>query len=47
VTIGERKAYRDAMVEGRGVIELSNEKAKAEIMALVQEIYGDEEDGEV
>jgi len=47
VTINERKAYRDAMVEGQGVIELSNEKAKAEITALAQEIYGDEEDGEV
>jgi chromosome partitioning protein len=47
VTISERKAYRDAMAEGRGVIELNNDKAKAEIMALVQEIYGDEEDGEV
>jgi chromosome partitioning protein len=45
VTISERKAYRDAMAEGRGVSELGNEKAKAEIEALVQEIYGGEANG--
>jgi chromosome partitioning protein len=40
MTISERKVYRDAMAEGRGVIELDNDKAKAEISALAQEIYG-------
>ncbi len=41
VTIGERKAYRDAMTEGRGACELDNDKARAEIAALAGEIYGD------
>lgn len=40
-TIGERKVYRDAMTEGRGVCELDNDKARAEIAVLVGEIYGD------
>jgi chromosome partitioning protein len=39
-TICERKVYRDAMAEGRGVIEMDNEKATAEIGALAEEIYG-------
>lgn len=39
VVIRERKVYRDAMADGRGVVELSNEKAKDEIEALAQEIY--------
>ena len=39
VIVRERKAYRDAMIEGRGVIELNNEKAAAEIEALAVEIY--------
>ncbi|MGV0951923.1 MAG: division plane positioning ATPase MipZ [Azonexus sp.] len=39
VIVRERKAYRDAMIEGRGVVELSNEKATAEIAALAREIY--------
>lgn len=46
VTISERKVYRDAMTDGRGVCELDNEKARAEIAALAQEIYGDR-NGEV
>jgi chromosome partitioning protein len=41
VTISERKVYRDAMADGRGVSELDNEKARAEIEALAREIYGD------
>ena len=41
VTISERKVYRDAMTEGRGVCELDNAKAHAEITALATEIYGD------
>jgi chromosome partitioning protein len=40
VVVGDRKVYRDAMLEGRGVVELSNDKAKAEIEALAREIYG-------
>jgi chromosome partitioning protein len=38
--VRERKAYRDAISEGRGVVELDNAKAAAEIEALAQEIYG-------
>ncbi|MDA8094888.1 MAG: AAA family ATPase [Betaproteobacteria bacterium] len=37
--IFERKVYRDAMIEGRGVIETGNSKAKAEIQLLAQEIF--------
>lgn len=40
VVIGDRKVYRDAMPEGRGVIEMHNPKASAEIAALAHEIYG-------
>jgi chromosome partitioning protein len=39
VIVRERKAYRDAMSEGRGVVELTNDKAAAEIEALAREIY--------
>ncbi len=41
VTIGDRKVYRDSMIEGRGVIEMGNAKAKAEIETLAAEIYGE------
>ena len=41
LTLSERKIYRDAMTEGRGVVELDNDKARAEIAALAGEIYGD------
>lgn len=41
VVVRDRKAYRDAMVEGRGVIELDNPKATAEIEGLAREIYGE------
>lgn len=37
--IFERKAYRDAMIEGKSVIESGNSKAKAEIQLLAQEIF--------
>lgn len=37
--IRERRAYRDAMVEGKGVVELNNPKARNEIESLGQEIY--------
>lgn len=40
VMVRDRKVYRDAMLEGLGVIEMGNEKATAEIKALAQEIYG-------
>lgn len=36
--IYERKAYRDVVGEGLGVVEWSNAKAKAEIQALAQEL---------
>lgn len=39
VVVRERKAYRDAMTEGKGVLELDNEKAIAEIEAMAAEIY--------
>ncbi|WP_420181232.1 AAA family ATPase [Paenarthrobacter sp. TA1.8] len=35
-----RKAYRDSIPVGRGVIELSNASAKAEVQVLVKEIQG-------
>jgi chromosome partitioning protein len=38
----ERKAYRDAMGEGRGVIEMTDDKATNEIASIAKEIYGDE-----
>jgi chromosome partitioning protein len=38
--IGERKVYRDAISDGRGVVEMDNPKATAEIEALAKEIYG-------
>jgi chromosome partitioning protein len=43
VIVRDRKVYRDAMVEGRGVVELSNDKAKDEIDALACEIFGGEQ----
>lgn len=39
IVIRERKAYRDAMAEGKGVIEMNNDKAIAEIEALASEIF--------
>jgi chromosome partitioning protein len=41
--VRERKVYRDAIAEGRGVLEMDNEKAIAEVEALGKEIYGVEE----
>ena len=37
--IHERKAYRDAMVEGMGVVEMKDDKALQEIEALAKEVY--------
>jgi len=42
VTVCERKVYRDAIAEGRGVCDLDNAKATAEMQALINEIYGGE-----
>ncbi|MFJ5299129.1 division plane positioning ATPase MipZ [Pseudomonas sp. NPDC088368] len=36
--IKDRKIYRDAFIEGKGVIEMANHKARAEIELLGQEI---------
>ncbi len=36
--IRDRKVYRDAISEGLGVVEMRNEKARAEIQLLVDEI---------
>jgi chromosome partitioning protein len=41
--VRERKVYRDAIAEGRGVLEMNNEKATTEMEALGKEIYGVEE----
>lgn len=41
VFIRDRKVYREAMLEGYGVVESDNGKAKAEIQLLVQEILAD------
>lgn len=34
----DRKVYRDCVSEGKGVVEMNNLKAKAEIQVLVKEI---------
>jgi chromosome partitioning protein len=36
----DRKIYRDAMIEGLGVVEMDNGKARAEIQWLAQEVFG-------
>lgn len=38
VVIRERKPFRDALLEGKSVLELSDQKAKAEVEALIAEI---------
>lgn len=37
--IRDRKVYRDAMSDGRGVVEMDNMKASDEIQSLMQEIF--------
>lgn len=37
--ICERKVYRDALPEGRSVVEMDNPKAASEINALIQRIF--------
>jgi chromosome partitioning protein len=39
-TIMERKVYRDALLQGAGVVELNNNKASVEITDLVNELLG-------
>lgn len=36
--VRDRKVYRDAMLEGKGVVELSNSQAKGEIQLLCDEV---------
>lgn len=38
VFISERKVFRDAMLDGRGVVEMSNSQAKAEVQLMGQEL---------
>ena len=38
--IHDRKVYRDAITEGKGVTEMSNDKAKAEMLAVWEAING-------
>lgn len=42
VIIRERKVYRDAIADGKGVMEYDNIKAKNEIMQLFEEIFCNE-----
>ena len=39
--VAERKIYRDSMLEGTGVTEMKNEKAKIEIESIIKEILGE------
>lgn len=39
--LSERKIFRDSFVEGKGVMEMSNEKAKEELLTIYKEIYGE------
>lgn len=39
VTFGYRKAYRDAVSEGRGAVEMKNPDAKGEVSVFVKEIF--------
>ena len=41
-TVKDRKVYRDAMSEGLGVVEMNNQKAKAEIDQLMKELFHDQ-----
>lgn len=42
IIIHERKVYRDAIAEGKGVIEYSNSKAIKEINSLFKEVFTNE-----
>lgn len=37
--IRDRKVYRDALLEGKGVVEMNNSQARAEIQLLAQEFF--------
>jgi chromosome partitioning protein len=37
--IRDRKVYRDALLAGRGVVEMSNSQARAEVQLLAQEFF--------
>ena len=37
--IGDRKVYRDAISDGRGVVELDNRKAVDEVRRLAKEVF--------
>ena len=37
--VRDRKVFRDALLEGRGVIEMDNGKAKAEVQLLAQDLF--------
>lgn len=39
--IRDRKVYRDALLEGCGVVEMNNSKARAEVQLLSYEIFGE------
>lgn len=39
--IRDRKVYRDAMLAGKGVVELANSQAKAEIQLLCDEVFNE------
>ncbi len=41
IFIRERKVYRDALLEGMGVVELHNDKARNEIEQLTKELLGE------
>jgi len=41
--IRDRKAYRDALLEGVGVVELGNGQARAEIQLLAGEFFDSDE----
>lgn len=41
--IRDRKIYRDALLEGRGVVEMDNGKARAEVQLLVDELFAEVE----
>ena len=41
--VRDRKVYRDALLEGKGVIEMTNSAAKAEIQLLAQEIFDEQQ----
>lgn len=41
-TIKDRKIYRDAMGEGLGVAEMNNQKAKAEVEHIMEELFHDQ-----